>query len=66
MLAFCWAHLRRGFFDIAKSGSAPTTSEALERIASLDKDRRCIRLAASMTLVTVVPYGDYFAPWTIA
>jgi transposase len=34
MLAFCWAHLRRGFFDIAKGGSAPTASEALERIAA--------------------------------
>ena len=29
-LAFCWAHLRRRFFDIAKSGDAPIASEALE------------------------------------
>src|SRR5207245_2192799 len=34
-LAFCWAHLRRRFFDIAKDGSAPIASEALERIAAL-------------------------------
>src|SRR2546423_11376913 len=34
-LAFCWAHLRRKFFDIAKEGNAPTASEALDRIAKL-------------------------------
>jgi hypothetical protein len=34
-LAFCWAHLRRKFFDIAKGGNAPIASEALERIAAL-------------------------------
>src|SRR4029078_13535220 len=31
-LAFCWAHLRRRFFDIAKGGDAPIASEALARI----------------------------------
>jgi hypothetical protein len=34
-LAFCWARLRRQFFDIAKDGCAPIASEALERIAKL-------------------------------
>jgi hypothetical protein len=34
-LAFCWAHLRRRFYDLAKSGNAPIASEALERIAAL-------------------------------
>ena len=34
-LAFCWAHLRRHFFDLAKGGDAPIASEALERIAAL-------------------------------
>ena len=34
-LAFCWAHLRRRFFDLAKGGDAPIASEALERIAAL-------------------------------
>ena len=29
-LAFCWAHLRRRFFDLAKDGNAPIASEALE------------------------------------
>jgi transposase len=34
-LAFCWAHWRRDFFDLAKSGPAPIASEALTRIAKL-------------------------------
>ena len=34
-LAFCWAHWRRRFYEIAKSGPAPIASEALERIAAL-------------------------------
>jgi transposase len=42
-LAFCWAHLRRGFFDIAKGGSAPIASEALERIAALYLIEKTIR-----------------------
>src|SRR3546814_6220930 len=32
-LAFCWAHVRRGFFDDAKGGNAPVAEEALRRIA---------------------------------
>src|SRR6202011_24035 len=43
MLAFCWAHLRRRFFDIAKDGSAPIASEALERIAALYAIEKTIR-----------------------
>ena len=43
MLAFCWAHLRRQFFDIAKGGSAPLASEALERIAALYAIEKTIR-----------------------
>jgi transposase len=34
-LAFCWAHWRRDFFDLAEGGSAPIASEALARIAEL-------------------------------
>jgi Transposase IS66 family len=34
-LAFCWAHLRRKFFDIAEGGDGPIASEALHRIARL-------------------------------
>ncbi len=42
-LAFCWVHLRRQFFDIAKGGSAPIASEALERIAALYAIEKTIR-----------------------
>lgn len=31
--AFCWAHVRRGFFDNAKGGNAPVAEEALRRKA---------------------------------
>jgi transposase len=34
-LAFCWAHWRRQFFDIAKSPPAPIATAALKRIAEL-------------------------------
>jgi hypothetical protein len=36
-LAFCWAHWRRRFYEIAKAGSAPIAEEALRRIAELYK-----------------------------
>jgi transposase len=42
-LAFCWALLRRKFFDIAKDGCAPIASEALERIAALYAIEKMIR-----------------------
>ena len=42
-LAFCWAHLRRHFFDIAKGGDAPIASEALERIAAIYAIEKTIR-----------------------
>jgi transposase len=34
-LAFCWAHWRRRFYEIAKAGPAPIAEEALGRIAAL-------------------------------
>jgi transposase len=34
-LAFCWAHVRRYFYELAAPGSAPIASEALKRIAEL-------------------------------
>lgn len=34
-LAFCWAHWRRQFFDLARSPPAPIATEALKRIAEL-------------------------------
>jgi transposase len=35
VLAHCWAHARRKFFDLAKGGSAPIAAEALARISRL-------------------------------
>jgi len=34
-LAFCWAHVRRHFYELAVGGAAPIASEALKRIAEL-------------------------------
>src|SRR3984957_1933936 len=34
-LAFCWAHVRRRFYELATAGPAPIASEALKRIAEL-------------------------------
>jgi len=34
-LAFCWAHVRRRFYELAAAGPAPIASEALQRIAAL-------------------------------
>ena len=34
-LAFCWAHVRRRFYELAAAGPAPIASEALKRIAEL-------------------------------
>jgi len=42
-LVFCWAHVRRGFFDIARAGNAPIADEALARIARLYKIEKEIR-----------------------
>jgi hypothetical protein len=34
-LAFCWAHVRRHFYELTQGGMAPIASEALTRIAAL-------------------------------
>ncbi|TCM51110.1 transposase [Rhizobium sp. PP-F2F-G48] len=34
-LAFCWAHVRRRFYELAAAGPAPIATEMLERIAAL-------------------------------
>ncbi len=61
-LVFCWAHVRRGFTDLAKGEAAPIATEALVRIAALyrieatvrgrdPEHRRGVRQAQSRTLV---------------
>jgi transposase len=42
-LAYCWAHVRRGFFDAAKGDGAPIAEEALRRISALYAIERDIR-----------------------
>ncbi|HEX3440342.1 MAG TPA: IS66 family transposase [Pseudolabrys sp.] len=42
-LAFCWAHVRRGFFEIARKGNAPIATQALVRIAALYRIEENIR-----------------------
>ena len=34
-LAFCWAHVRRRFYELAAAGPAPIANEALDRIKAL-------------------------------
>jgi transposase len=34
-LVYCWSHVRREFFDLAKNKAAPIAEEALRRIAAL-------------------------------
>ena len=34
-LAYCWAHCRRKFYEMAEAGHAPTAEEALRRIAAI-------------------------------
>jgi transposase len=61
--AFCWAHLRRPFFAIARKGNAPIATQALLRIAQLYRieqkirgkspdERRAVRQAESAPHVT--------------
>ena len=42
-LAFCWAHVRRRFYELAAAGPAPIAGEALRRIAQLYKIEDDIR-----------------------
>ena len=67
-LAFCWAHVRRRFVELARAGPAPIATEALERIATLYRieaeirgrspdERRAVRQARSRPVV------DILEPW---
>jgi transposase len=42
-LAFCWAHVGRGFFEIAKKGNAPIATQALLGIAALYRIEETMR-----------------------
>ncbi len=67
-LAFCWAHVRRRFYELAAAGPAPIASEALERIAGLyaieneirgrsAEERRAVRQERSRPII------DDLEPW---
>ena len=43
IIAFCWAHLRRDFFEFAERGDAPIATEAVARIAQLYEIEATIR-----------------------
>jgi transposase len=62
-LVYCWAHVRREFYDLTKKKTAPIADEALRRIAALyaiedtirgkpPELRRATRQARSQPLVT--------------
>jgi transposase len=62
ILAFCWAHWRRRFYEIAKAGAAPIAAEALRRMAAVyaieahirgrsADERRAVRQVESKPLV---------------
>jgi hypothetical protein len=67
-LAFCWAHLRRHFYDIAKGGAAPIATEALNRIAAPYAIEARIRgcspeLRQATRVVEARPLGEAFKAW---
>jgi hypothetical protein len=64
-LAFCWAHWRRQWFDLAKSPPAPIATEALTRIAKLyeieaeihgksAEERRAVRQETTKPLIAAL------------
>jgi hypothetical protein len=68
VLAHCWAHTRRKFYDVHQATASPIAAEALQRIAALYRveeairgrpadQRRQARIEASR------PILDAFKPW---
>src|SRR6202044_3986086 len=67
-LAFCWAHVRRKFFEIQASTPAPIAAEALARIGALYAIERDIRGLPAPTRQAVrqaqaKPILDAMKPW---
>ena len=67
-LAFCWAHVRRRFYELAAAGPAPIASDALQRIGELyavehdirgrpADERRSVRQARSRPVI------EALEPW---
>ena len=67
-LAFCWAHVRRRFYELAAAGSTPIASEALQRIGALyaienDIRGRAAEARRSTRRQRSRPIIDALAPW---
>ena len=67
-LAFCWAHVRRRFFELAAAGPAPIAAEALARIAELYRIETEIRgqdadARRATRQEKTKPLLDAFEPW---
>ena len=67
-LAFCWAHVRRHFYELARGGMAPIASEALTRIAALYRIEDEIRSRAADERRTIRqqrtrPLIEALQPW---
>jgi hypothetical protein len=64
-LAFCWAHVRRRFYELAAAGPAPIASEAIQRIARLYESdiRGRSRRTAVARQEKSRPIIDEFEPW---
>ena len=67
-LAFCWAHVRRRFFELAAAGPAPIATEALARIAELYRIETEIRgkdadTRRDVRLEKTKPLLEAFEPW---
>jgi hypothetical protein len=68
VLSFCWAHLRRRFYEIAARGNAPLAEEALRQIAALYKIEETIRGQSagqrqSVRNIRTRPLVDEFNSW---
>jgi transposase len=64
----CWAHVRRGFFDVYKSNGSPIAKEALDKIGALFDIERLIAGAPverrqSVRQRTARPKIDELATW---
>jgi transposase len=67
-LAFCWAHVRRRFYELAVAGPAPIAREALARIGELYRIEAEIRGRAAAERCAVRqaksrPVLDALEPW---
>ncbi len=68
VLSFCWAHLRRRFYEIAARGNAPLAEEALRQIGALYKIEETIRGQSagqrqSVRNIRTRPLVDEFNRW---